>query len=501
MAKEIERKFLVREEILIPILQDEKILRTKISQFYLVATPDVAVRLRKSPDSDEPVVLAVKHGGNLISTNEHEFPVSFESYDERLSDRVGHEIVKTRHFVWHGDREWEVDVFEGELDGLIVAELECDDAADVTDLPEWVGEEVTFDRRYKNAVLALNGRPQDVLESLRQLDRDLSAKLSPPVLLDGVILDYMSGSDETAARELRTRTLNPFSTEANGARQAEMKAGHAASPERQKAFEEAMSRVVRANPDHIMRADPPFDIFEKPTDGLTEGLMFAPGDAVFTEAASVDPIPAVATADEQPPEMMAALRFADALRNAGEDVVLMLNDLADSVLTSFAIGDERNAVEAVKYDDAERSAAQRLIEALRAADVEAALLLDDLTKCIENPSSGNELLLLAALAEQATSHESTIEGNASVPEEGELLHVANSGHVVSVSPHAAGVAEAFSGISGELEATFMQATENHRYIDQSQEFILIGEVTDEGSSELLKRAAAEGHKPFTGKED
>ncbi|MNU26983.1 hypothetical protein D3C71_153680 [compost metagenome] len=334
MAKEIERKFLVREEILIPILQDEKILRTKISQFYLVATPDVAVRLRKSPDSGEPVVLAVKHGGNLISTNEHEFPVPFESYDERLSDRVGHEIVKTRHYVWHGDREWEVDVFEGELDGLIVAELECDDAADVTDLPEWAGDEVTFDKRYKNAVLALKGLP-GASEGAPAASGGLAGD-SRATSFDEEVLDLMPGTDETAARKLRTDTLNPFSFEANGARQAEMKEGPVVSPERQKAFFEAMSRAARIGPDQIMRADPPFDVFEKPIDGLTEGLMFAPGDAVFTVAKDSD--------------------------------------------------------------------------------------------------------------------ESSVEGNASVPEEGELIHVANSGHATMVSPHAAGLVDACSRLSDDLDA-------------------------------------------------
>jgi CYTH domain-containing protein len=412
MAKEIERKFLVREEILIPILQDEKVLRTRIAQFYLVATRDVAVRLRKSEDSDEPVVLAVKHGGNMISTNEHEFPVPFESYDERLADRVGHEIVKTRHYVWHGDREWEVDVFEGELAGLIVAELECDDAAEVTDLPEWAGEEVTFDRRYKNAVLALEGKPDQlssriannkaVLEALRQLD--LNSGPSEAVWLDGAVLGHMTGSDDAAPRELRSLTLNPFSSEANDRLRPrniitiedppeyvleafDVKPLNPPVPnaERQNAFEQAMSDRVRADPDQIMRADPPFHIFEKPLEGLTEGLMFAPGDAVFTDGKPSD--------------------------------------------------------------------------------------------------------------------ESTVEGNGSIPEEGVLLHVANSGHAATVSPHAAEVVEAFSGISEELAATFLQATESHRYIDQSQEFNLIGEVTDESSADLLKRAAAEGSKAYGKKED
>lgn len=162
MAKEIERKFLVRKEILNPILQDPKVIRTEISQFYLVSSKEVSVRLRRDAGNDGKVVITVKHGGNMISTNEHEFEIPPASYDERLGDRVGHEIVKTRHYVWHGDREWDVDVFGGALEGLVVAELECDDAAEVTDLPEWVGHEVTYDSRYKNAVLATSGKPATV---------------------------------------------------------------------------------------------------------------------------------------------------------------------------------------------------------------------------------------------------------------------------------------------------------------------------------------------------
>jgi CYTH domain-containing protein len=495
MAKEIERKFLVREEILTPILKDPSVQRSLLAQYYLVSTKEVAVRIRRTEDR---AVLTIKSGGDGMSTNEFEFDVPTSEYLKNIADCVGSDIVKMRHLVDHNGRTWEVDVFGGDHKGLIVAELECSDAAEVTDLPDWVGEEVTYDRRYKNAVLALEGVP-----AVREVS-DRVGFARGATSIEEQILDHMTGTHETATRELRTHSLNPFSTEANGARLVEMKESRAVLPERQKAFEEAMSRVVRADPNQIMRGEPPFD---KPIDGLTEGLMFAPGDAVFTEGQPSASIPAVAIADGETSEMMAALRFTDALRNAGDDVVPMLNDLAESTLT-FCAEDQRAAVDAVKYDsDEERAAAQRLVKALRAAGVDVVSMLDDLTEHAENPFYEDEPVLLAPLspagifAQAKDSDESTVEGNGSVPEEGELLHVANSGHVVTVSPHAAGVADAYSGISDDLATKLMSATESHRYIDQSQEFILIGEVTDEASADLIKRAVAEGFTEYGKKED
>lgn len=392
MAKEIERKFLVREGIRESDIAEMSEGSKSIRQYYLVSSRDAAVRIRHQDDA-AGAVLTIKSGGDGISTDEFEFPVAASCYDDHIPDRKGVEIVKKRYLVPHGGRTWEVDVFRGDLEGLVVAELECDDAAEVTDLPDWVGKEVTYDGRYKNAVLALKGMPGASLTAKELADRlglDLGA-----TSVEEQLLDHLIGTDETATHELRTLTLNPFAKNIITIEDPPeyLVEGYELQPyshpvpnaERQKAFEDAMSQVVRADPDQIMRADPPFDIFERPIDGLTEGLMFAPGDAVFTE---------------------------------------------------------------VKASD-----------------------------------------------------ESTVEGNGSVPEEGVLLHVANSGHVVTVSPHAAGVADAYSGISDDLATKFMSAAESHRHIDQSQEFILIGEVTDEASADLIKRAVAEGHETYTRKED
>jgi CYTH domain-containing protein len=67
---------------------------------------------------------------------------------------VGLVIRKTRHLVPFGGHTWEIDVFEGAHQGLVVAEVELDEAGDTLELPDWLGEEVTGQFRYSNQALA-----------------------------------------------------------------------------------------------------------------------------------------------------------------------------------------------------------------------------------------------------------------------------------------------------------------------------------------------------------
>jgi len=59
-------------------------------------------------------------------------------------------IEKTRFVVEHDGRDWEIDVFEGDNAGLVVAEIELESAGDEFVLPAWVGEDVSDDVRYYN---------------------------------------------------------------------------------------------------------------------------------------------------------------------------------------------------------------------------------------------------------------------------------------------------------------------------------------------------------------
>lgn len=154
MAKEIERKFLVDTNKIKPVL-DAATRRYSLSQYYIASSKELAIRLRM--ENSQRVILAIKSGTNPMEMNEFEFVLPWAEYENRRKEMVGVEIIKLRHYVDFDGRTWEVDVFFGDLEGLIVAEIECDDAADITNLPDWVTTEVTFDTRFKNARLALEG--------------------------------------------------------------------------------------------------------------------------------------------------------------------------------------------------------------------------------------------------------------------------------------------------------------------------------------------------------
>jgi adenylate cyclase len=158
MAKEIERKYLVTATDVAPIIDGARFSRKReISQYYIVATKELAIRLRKD-EGDSHAVLAVKSGGNALSVDEYEFKTPLSEYEERKHELVGIEILKTRYEIEHEDHTFELDVFHGDLEGLLVVEVELDDVDATVSLPAWAGAEVTFDVRYKNAMLALNGK-------------------------------------------------------------------------------------------------------------------------------------------------------------------------------------------------------------------------------------------------------------------------------------------------------------------------------------------------------
>lgn len=158
MAKEIERKYLVNAAALKPLIEGKLFSRKReISQYYVVATKALAIRLRKD-EGDQHAILAVKSGGNALAVDEYEFKTPLSEYEERKGERVGIEILKTRYEIEHEGHTFELDVFHGDLESLVIVEVELDDPNETVSLPSWVGAEVTFDVRYKNAMLALNGK-------------------------------------------------------------------------------------------------------------------------------------------------------------------------------------------------------------------------------------------------------------------------------------------------------------------------------------------------------
>ncbi len=144
MAIEIERKFLVADESWKQHTDKGKLYR----QGYL-AKEKMTVRVRTAGDKG---FLTIKSRGNGISRDEFEYEIPFGDALQLLGtcDDV---IVKTRHLVQHEGHTWEVDVFSGENEGLVVAEIELKREDETFALPAWAGEEVTHDKRYSNASL------------------------------------------------------------------------------------------------------------------------------------------------------------------------------------------------------------------------------------------------------------------------------------------------------------------------------------------------------------
>ena len=149
MAKEIERKYLVRSDD----WRSDVSRQIRYRQGYLVNSPTCSVRVRVGGDS---AYLNIKSATVGASRLEFEYPLPLDDAETLLSELCqGPIIEKTRYLVEHRHRTWEVDVFEGANEGLVVAEVELEDEAQTVPLPPWVGDEVTDDPRYYNASLVL----------------------------------------------------------------------------------------------------------------------------------------------------------------------------------------------------------------------------------------------------------------------------------------------------------------------------------------------------------
>lgn len=150
MAQEIERKFLVKGDFK-PFVQKE----TRIIQGYLSSVPERTVRVRTKGDKG---FLTIKGIGNESGASrfEWETEISTDEAKNLLAICEPGVIDKTRYLIPAGKRTFEVDEFYGENDGLTVAEIELGSEDEAFNKPEWLGEEVTGDVKYYNAMLKKN---------------------------------------------------------------------------------------------------------------------------------------------------------------------------------------------------------------------------------------------------------------------------------------------------------------------------------------------------------
>lgn len=146
MATEIERKFLVKDNS----FRELSISSSKIVQGYLSDNPDATVRVRIM---DTKAFLTVKSRNIEATRGEWEFEIPLKDATEIL-DLCSSKIIKNRYIVPFAGFRWEVDVFEGNNKGLVIAEIELPGEHTHFDLPPFIGKEVTGDTEYYNSVLS-----------------------------------------------------------------------------------------------------------------------------------------------------------------------------------------------------------------------------------------------------------------------------------------------------------------------------------------------------------
>lgn len=148
MATEIERKYLVQFEA----WQKAKAsaTHTPISQGYLSLEAERTVRIRIKK---EKALLTIKGKTRGISRLEFEYEIPLSDGLKLLEICQGSVIQKKRYILQYDELTWEIDEFEGDNAGLIVAEVELESEHQTFRLPPWIKEEVSTDKRYYNANL------------------------------------------------------------------------------------------------------------------------------------------------------------------------------------------------------------------------------------------------------------------------------------------------------------------------------------------------------------
>lgn len=150
MAVEIEHKFLLANDDWRENVSESVVYR----QGYLSSQPTSSIRVRVS---NNQAWLNIKSAVIGTQRHEYEYEIPLSDAQEILNNLCVKPLIeKTRHFVTYQNHQWEIDEFEGENAGLIVAEIELDSIDEIFAKPVWLGEEVTHDLRYYNNNLAKN---------------------------------------------------------------------------------------------------------------------------------------------------------------------------------------------------------------------------------------------------------------------------------------------------------------------------------------------------------
>jgi len=151
MAVEIERKFLLVDDSWREQATSANVMR----QGYFAGPdshqPRASIRVRID---NQHAYLNIKSYELSISRQEYEYEIDRDDAEKMLATLCEKPLIeKTRYKVAVADHTWEVDVFEGDNNGLVVAEIELSSESECFEKPDWLGKEVSDDPRYYNVSL------------------------------------------------------------------------------------------------------------------------------------------------------------------------------------------------------------------------------------------------------------------------------------------------------------------------------------------------------------
>ncbi|MDB4582580.1 CYTH domain-containing protein [Draconibacterium sp.] len=146
--QEIERKFLVDKIMWQPTGKG-----IQIKQAYLSVDYERVVRIRIS---GERSFLTIKGKATGLTRAEFEYEIPLLEAEQLMQICLYKPIVKTRYVEYKKNIVWEIDVFEDENEGLVLAEVELDNEKQKIKLPQWIQKEVSEDYRYYNSWLSQN---------------------------------------------------------------------------------------------------------------------------------------------------------------------------------------------------------------------------------------------------------------------------------------------------------------------------------------------------------
>ena len=154
MGFEIERKFLVTSET----WRDMATRSERLRDGLLARFTDGKIRIRRSEDR---ATITIKSSRIGMRRSEYEYEICCTDAEEIMTTLCeGRLMEKTRYFVPHDGLTWVVDVYEGALAGLVIAEIELERENQTFSLPSWVGREVTGDPRFRKGSLQSNPLPK-----------------------------------------------------------------------------------------------------------------------------------------------------------------------------------------------------------------------------------------------------------------------------------------------------------------------------------------------------